>query len=403
VVFSILKGKVVDVKVWIPDLSQGESSALDQLRNTAALPWAFRVCAMPDFHWGEGATVGSVIALRNAISPAAVGVDIGCGMLWVRTNLFARDLPESLLRLRLDIEDAVPTGFNMHKEVVREVEGHAIWKEFKDLDPVAKDAFSKARLQCGSLGGGNHFIEVVIDEEQRVGIMLHSGSRGIGNVLAKVHIEKAKKLAHNADLPDPSLAVFLASTPEMAAYRRDLFWAQRYALLNRHTMLHLIQGVMRKHFPQIQFEEPIQCHHNYVAEEIHFGEQVLVTRKGAIRAGVDDMGIIPGSMGAKSFIVRGRGNPESLCSASHGAGRRLSRNKAKKEITLERFLETTKGVECVKDRSVLDEAPDAYKPIDEVMRNQADLVEIVHELKQVLCVKAPDTKQRKKGETHEDA
>ncbi len=385
---SILKGKTVDVKVWTPSLSDVESSALDQLRRTASLPWAFRICAMPDVHWGIGATVGSVIALRNAISPAAVGVDIGCGMLWTRTNLTASDLPESLRDLRLAIEDAVPIGFSMHDEVVREVEDHALWKEYKELDPAAKNAFSKARLQCGTLGNGNHFIELVVDEEQRVGVMLHSGSRGLGNVLAKVHIERAKKLAHNTDLPDPDLAVFLAGTREMQEYRRDLFFCQRYALLNRHTMLGLIQGVLRKRFPQVTFEEPVQCHHNYVSEETHFGEEVLVTRKGAIRAGLGDMGIIPGSMGAKSYIVRGLGNPESLCSASHGAGRVLSRSKAKKLISVERLIETTKGIECRKDESVLDEAPDAYKPIDQVMANQADLVEIVHEVKQVLCVKA---------------
>lgn len=383
-----LKGEVADITAWVGHLSEIESSALDQLKRIGALPWAQYVRAMPDVHWGKGATVGSVIVLRNAVSPSAVGVDIGCGMLWARTNLYAKDLPDGLESLYSDILAAVPVGYAAHDSVVKSAESNALWKGFKDLDPGVKDIFSRARCQCGSLGGGNHFIEVVIDEEQRVGVMLHSGSRNIGKSLAEIHIARAKKLAHNADLPDKDLAVFFAGTKEMTEYRRDLSWAQEYALLNRHTMFGLIQGVMRRHFPQITFEDPVQCHHNYVAEETHFGEKVLVTRKGAIRAGRGDLGIIPGSMGDKSYIVRGLGNPDSLCSASHGAGRRLARNKAKKTITLERLIETTKGIVCPKDRSVLDEAPDAYKPIDQVMANQSDLVEIVHELKQVLCVKA---------------
>lgn len=399
--YSILKGGKLDVKVWVPDLSQVDSQALDQLRRTASLPVALHVLAMADVHAGAGATVGSVVALKGAISPACVGVDIGCGMLWSRTNLVASDLPDSLLALRLDIEAKVPTGFNSHQNVVRDAGSAKLWDDFQSLDRGVRDQLGKARQQCGTLGGGNHFIEIVVDEEQRVGVMLHSGSRAIGKTLADIHIAKAQALGHNAGLPDKDLAYFLAGTPEMAAYRRDLFWAQAYALLNRQTMFRLIQEVLRRHFPQVYFEETVQCHHNYVAEEIHFGNEVLVTRKGAIKAGLGDMGIIPSSMGCESYIVRGRGNPESLNSASHGAGRRMSRSKAKKTITLEEFIESTKGVECRKDIGMLDEAPGAYKPIAETMANQADLIEIVHRVKQVLCVKGGE-KSNRKGAPHEE-
>jgi tRNA-splicing ligase RtcB len=369
-----------------------ESEAMRQLQNIAALPWTFKhVAVMPDVHYGKGATVGSVIAMRDAVSPAAVGVDIGCGMTAVRTSLRAEDLPESLRRLRTNLERAVPVGFNQHKATAfnsRDAKDwDPFWRAFEDLTPVVKANSAKALHQMGTLGGGNHFIEICLDTTKQVWVMLHSGSRGIGNLLAQHHIEVARGLAHNQSLPDQDLAVFLAHTPQMAAYRHDLFWAQNYARRNRGVMLRLICDVLRKEFPQVTFEDPISAHHNYVAEETHFGEDVMVTRKGAIRAGRGDLGIIPGSMGTGSYIVRGLGNPDSFESASHGAGRRMSRNKARKQFTEADLAEQTAGVECRKDRGVVDEIPAAYKDIDEVIRNQDDLVEVVAKLKQVICVK----------------
>jgi tRNA-splicing ligase RtcB len=305
----------------------------------------------------------------------------------MKTNLTASDLPESLKLLRLGIEQAIPVGFNQHRDPLDLIEDHPLWAEFEDLDGRVQQLFGKARRQAGTLGGGNHFIEVCLDQDQGVWVMLHSGSRNIGNELAKIHIEVARKLAHNQDLPDRDLAVFLKGTKEMAAYRRDLFWAQRYAFLNREAMLDQMKRVLQAHFPEVAFEVPILCHHNYVSEEVHFGEEVLVTRKGAIRAGRGEWGIIPGSMGARSFIVQGKGNPESFESASHGAGRRMSRNAARKHFSVKDLARQTEGVECRKDEGVLDEIPGCYKDIEEVIRNQADLVEVRFELKQVLCVK----------------
>jgi len=365
---------------------------MQQLRNISALPWTFKhVAVMPDVHYGKGATVGSVIAMRDAVSPAAVGVDIGCGMTAVATSLRAADLPDDLGRLRSNLERAVPVGFGKHKATAfntRDAQDwDPFWRSFADLTPAVKANADRALHQMGTLGGGNHFIEICLDTTQRVWVMLHSGSRGIGNLLAQHHIEVARGLAHNASLPDPDLAVFLAHTPQMAAYRHDLFWAQDYARRNRAVMLRLSCDVLRRQFGRMTFDEPISCHHNYVAEETHFGEDVLVTRKGAIRAGRGDLGIIPGSMGTGSYIVRGLGNPESFESASHGAGRRMSRNKARKQFTEADLAAQTAGVECRKDSGVVDEIPGAYKDIDEVIRNQDDLVEIVAKLKQVVCVK----------------
>lgn len=373
------------VKLWTP-VEQVESSALDQLKNIAKLPWVFKhVAVMPDVHYGKGATVGSVIAMKDAVSPAAVGVDIGCGMGAVLTNLTAEDLPESLAALRSDIEAAVPVGFNSHTS--SKAGRKSVMERFKDLFGPVKDREKVAADQIGTLGGGNHFIEVCLDTEGRVWVMLHSGSRNIGKTLAEYHIEKARGLAHNADLPDRDLAVFLAGTKEMQEYWHDLDWAQQYAFENRATMKELIMGVMSKHFPQVKEVDYIACHHNYVSKENHYDEDVLVTRKGAIYAGRGTYGIIPGSMGTKSYIVRGLGNQESFCSASHGAGRRLSRGAAKREFSEADLLAQTAGVECRKDLGVLDEIPAAYKDIDQVMENQKDLVEIVATLKQVLCVK----------------
>ncbi|HEY8373977.1 MAG TPA: RtcB family protein [Pseudonocardiaceae bacterium] len=386
-----IRGERVDIRLWTR-AEEVESAAMQQLRNIASLPWVVKhVAVMPDVHFGKGATVGSVIAMRDAVSPAAVGVDIGCGMTAVRTSLTAEDLPDNLRRLRADIEHAVPVGFAQHSEPVFDERDAAdwadFWRAFDKLTPAVRDQAAKARHQMGTLGGGNHFLEICLDETDRVWVMLHSGSRGIGNLLAQHHIEVAKSLAHNQDLPDPDLAVFLAHTPQMAAYRHDLYWAQEYARRNRSVMMRLTCDVLRRHFPQVRFDEPISCHHNYVAEEVHFGEELLVTRKGAIRAGHGDMGIIPGSMGTASYIVRGLGNPESFCSASHGAGRRMSRNQARKRFTAEDLARQTAGVECRKDAGVVDEIPSAYKDIDQVIANQSDLVEVVAKLRQIVCVK----------------
>ena len=384
---STVEGTNVPIKLWT-DLNSVEAEALKQLKNIAALPWVFKhVAVMPDVHYGKGATVGSVIAMKDAVSPAAVGVDIGCGMAAVKTSLSARDLPDNLRQIRLDIEEAIPVGYHQHDEAAPGVNDLDLWKEFAGLTGEVQDRLEKAVAQVGTLGGGNHFVELCLDKAGSVWLMLHSGSRNIGKTLADIHIRRAKKLLHNADLPDPDLAVFLAGTREMQDYRRDLFWAQRYALENRAAMLRLYKGVMERHFKKVSFEDPIQCHHNYVAEEVHFGEEVLITRKGAIRAGVGDMGIIPGSMGTRSYIVRGLGNEEAFHSASHGAGRKMSRRQAKKRFTVKDLEEQTRGIECRKDAGVLDEIPGAYKNIDTVMKNQRDLVEIVAELRQVLCVK----------------
>ncbi len=396
---STLKGENVDVKLWTP-LSDVESGALDQLRNLTKIPRVFHhVAVMPDVHFGAGATVGSVIAMKDAVIPAAVGVDIGCGMGAVRTNLRASDLPDSLHPLRLAIEGAIPVGFHSHTKPVvlnsydsgqlKAPDTFAtLFNEFTDLHPAVQERLGTAKHQVGTLGGGNHFIELCLDPEQRVWLMLHSGSRNIGKELAEVHIRIAQQLEHNqTHLPDKNLASFLAGTPEMASYRHDLYWAQRYAFLNRVTLFHLYMEEVRRAFPQVAFDAPILCHHNYVSEEVHYGEKVFVTRKGAISAEAGKLGIIPGSMGAKSFIVRGKGNPEAFNSASHGAGRRMGRKEATRRFSVADLQSQTEGVECRKDEGVLDEIPGAYKDIDQVMANQADLVEIVAELKQVLCVK----------------
>ncbi|MGE0784677.1 MAG: RtcB family protein [Sandaracinaceae bacterium] len=384
---ATLKGKNVPIQLWAP-LEEVESEALTQLKNVAALPWVFKhVAAMPDVHYGKGATVGSVIAMKDAVAPAAVGVDIGCGMAAVKTSLTASDLPDSLALLRHRVEKAIPVGFNSHDRVVKHAEKLRLWKSFNDLTSKVHDKLANARKQMGTLGGGNHFIELCVDTTQRVWLMLHSGSRNIGKTLAEIHMGRAAKLAHNATIPDRDLAVFLAGTKEMDDYRRDLYWAQSYARTNREVMLELYKEVVKKLFPQAKFDEPITCHHNYVAEEVHFGEEVLVTRKGAISAREGELGIIPGSMGTRSYIVRGLGNPDAFHSASHGAGRRMSRGAAKRKFSVADLERQTEGVECRKDHAVLDEIPGAYKDIDRVMENQRDLVEVVAQLKQLMCVK----------------
>jgi tRNA-splicing ligase RtcB len=391
---SIIKTAGKDIHLWAK-ADEVEDEAFKQLRNVAALPWVFHhVAVMPDVHAGKGCTVGSVIAMKDAVAPAAVGVDIGCGMGAVRTTFSAKDLPDNLETLRSNIEATIPVGFNGHESPAFQGSDHALlvqygklFDRFHDLDESVQYRLGRAKAQVGTLGGGNHFVEVCLDTDDRVWLMLHSGSRNIGKELAEIHIERAKKLIHNENIPDPEMAVFLAGTPEMEAYRHDLFWAQDYALLNRSVMFDLLTEAVRTTLGKFDWDPPILCHHNYVSEETHFGEEVFVTRKGAINAREGQMGIIPGSMGTKSYIVRGLGNPDSFCSASHGAGRRMSRGKAKRSFTVADLEAQTAGVCCRKDADVIDEIPAAYKDIDQVMKQQEDLVEIVAELKQVLCVK----------------
>lgn len=363
-------------------------------KNVASLPFVYKhVALMPDVHLGKGALVGSVVATKDAVIPAAVGVDIGCGMGAVQTPFTANQLDSKVLKqIRLDIEATIPVGFNQNDEADKSVYNWQRWQDFKHLHAGVQHLEKKALRQMGSLGGGNHFIEVCVDSDDQVWLMLHSGSRNIGNMLAQNHIRTAKELAKLAEmkLPDLDLAYFVAGTPEFAAYWRDLQWAQDYALYNREVMMARFKRIVEKHLAGGKPTKPVlsvNCHHNYAEQEMHYGEQVYVTRKGAVRARQEDYGIIPGSMGAKSYIVKGKGNLESYCSCSHGAGRTMSRTKAKKHFTLDDLIEQTQGVECRKDKGILDEIPGAYKPIEEVMANQSDLVEVVATLKQVVCVK----------------
>jgi tRNA-splicing ligase RtcB len=369
------------------------SNETQMAKNVASLPFVHKhVALMPDVHLGKGALVGSVIATKEAIVPAAVGVDIGCGMCAVQTPYRADQLDGKLKKIRSEVEKLIPVGFNQNKEVEKDVTNWQGWQDFKALHPKVQHLEGKAQKQMGSLGGGNHFIELCLDEEDQVWLMLHSGSRNIGNMLAQRHIDTAKELARLAELklPDPDLSHFVQGTPEFAAYWHDLQWAQNYALRNREVMMARFKRVVETHLaggkpfkPQMQ----VNCHHNYAERETHFGEEVYVTRKGAVRARQTDYGIIPGSMGAKSYIVKGKGSADAFCSCSHGAGRVMSRNKAKKSFTLDDLVQQTAGVECRKDKGVLDEIPGAYKPIEQVMAHQSDLVEVVATLKQVMCVK----------------
>lgn len=384
---DILKGKTVDAHLWakIEDI---ESSALDQIKNIVSLPWIFHHYAvMADAHCGFSCPIGSVVAMRNAISVNLVGCDIGCGVNAIKTSLTANDLPDDLKNIRHSIERGIPVGFNQHRETLSAVCKLPLWKKFANLSDDVQFLKGKVMNQCGTLGGGNHFIELCLDTENNVWIMLHSGSRNLGKTIADIHIKKAMKLTHNLDLQDKGLAVFLAGTPEMQNYQKDLDFAQEYAFENRTMMLSICKQQLKHFFPDIKFEEEIRCHHNYVSSEIHYGEKVFVTRKGAIHAGKGTLGIIPGSMGAQSFIVRGLGNPESFESAPHGAGRKMSRGEAKRNFTQKDLEEQTKGVECRKDEGVIDEIPAAYKNIRDVISNSRDLVEVVAELKGVMCIK----------------
>ncbi|MFF2438340.1 RtcB family protein [Streptomyces sp. NPDC058107] len=389
-------GAKVPIRMWA-DPASVEGGAMQQLQNVATLPWIKGLAVMPDVHYGKGATVGSVIAMHGAVCPAAVGVDIGCGMSAVKTSLTDNDLPGDLSRLRSKIEQAIPVGRGMHDDVVDPGRLHGFatagwddfWGRFEGVADAVKFRRERATKQMGTLGSGNHFIEFCLDESGSVWLMLHSGSRNIGKELAEHHIGVAQKLTHNQGLVDRDLAVFIADTPQMAAYRNDLFWAQEYAKRNRAIMMGLFQDVVRKEFKKarVTFDPVISCHHNYVAEERYEGMDLLVTRKGAIRAGSGDLGIIPGSMGTGSYIVKGLGNAKSFNSASHGAGRKMSRNAAKRRFSTRDLEEQTRGVECRKDSGVVDEIPGAYKPIEQVIEQQRDLVEVVAKLKQVVCVK----------------
>ncbi|WP_370200995.1 RtcB family protein [Aeromicrobium sp.] len=394
-----LAGAVADTLMWA-DPADVEDAALAQLRTISRLPWVHGLRVMPDVHLGKGATVGSVVAMRDAVSPAAVGVDIGCGMTAVRTDLTSEDLPEDLRGLRHQIERAVPVGFHAH-DVAPDVDRLGLggagagwdrfWAGFRDLHEKVRDRESKAMKQMGSLGGGNHFIEVTSDDGGRVWLMLHSGSRNIGKELAERHIAAAKGLDHNLDLPDRDLAVFLAGTAPMEAYLRDLYWAQDYAARNRAVMMALVREVVTTYFGargrDVAYDRAISCHHNYVAQERYDDVDLVVTRKGAIRAGTGDYGLIPGSMGTGSYVVRGLGNERSYCSASHGAGRRMSRTRARKTFTADDLVAQTAGVECRKDVGVVDEIPAAYKDLESVIAAQTDLVSVEARLTTLLCVK----------------
>jgi tRNA-splicing ligase RtcB len=395
---QVLTQGLVPVKVWARTL---DPSAQRQLENVARLPIIHgHVAAMPDVHAGIGATVGSVIPTRGAIIPAAVGVDLGCGMNAVRLTLQAAQLPESLARVRSAIEAAVPVGFDQHsarttgarEKAAKQLEPRLmrLLERTPKLRTMQRDFHTTWVRQLASLGGGNHFIEICLDESDRAWIMLHSGSRGIGNAIGRHFIERARREMEQQDslLPDRDLAWLTEGTAVFEAYVEAVEWAQDYALANRREMMRLVLGAMAAHLPPFETDgEAIACHHNYVARERHLGTDLYVTRKGAIRAGAGEMGIIPGSMGARSFIVRGRGNPDSFCSCAHGAGRRMSRAEARRRFSHADLVQQTHGVECRKDNDVIDEIPAAYKPIDEVMEDQSDLVEVVHTLKQVVCVK----------------
>lgn len=391
---KVISDTKVPVKIWTDEV---EPEAEVQLRNIANMPFIYKhVAVMPDVHLGKGATVGSVIATNNAIMPCAVGVDIGCGMSAVKLPVKAEVFKEkdsTLRELRSEIEKVIPVGQASNKKF-----SNSIGSKFNSLGNLHADLESKllqrAVHQVGTLGGGNHFIEICEDTEGGSWAMLHSGSRNIGNMVARFHIEKAKGLMKQMfiNLPDPDLSYLVQGQVEFEHYINDLMWCQKYAKQNRDEMMDRTLNILIKHFgwktaPMFLKRDMIDCHHNYTSIENHFGKNVFVTRKGAVRAREGDLGIIPGSMGAKSFIVEGLGNPQSFCSCSHGAGRKFSRGEAKRRFTVEDLKAQTEGVECRKDEGVIDEIPNAYKDIEEVMVNQSDLVKVKYQLKQMLCVK----------------
>jgi len=390
------------IKMWTAGVPV-EAAAMDQLVNCANMPFVYEyIAVMPDVHWGIGATVGSVIPTKGAIIPAAVGVDIGCGMMATRLSLTADDLPDNLHEIRASIEKAVPHGRTDRGgpndrgawSDVPERSGRE-WRQIAEAyrritEKHPKALSNNSARHMGTLGTGNHFVEVCLDEDDRVWVMLHSGSRGCGNRIGTYFIEAAKKEMERwfIRLPDANLAYFPEGTELFDDYVEAVGWAQDFAWRNRHVMMDAALGALQGHVRPFEADElAVNCHHNYVAKENHFGANVWVTRKGAVRARQGDYGIIPGSMGARSYIVRGKGNPDSFQSCSHGAGRAMSRNEAKKRFSVEDHVAATAGVECRKDEGVIDETPGAYKDIDAVMAAQADLVDVVHTLHQVVCVK----------------
>lgn len=401
--YSFVEGVSVPIKIWDKGVLV-EDKAVQQLKNISGLPFIHsHVAAMSDCHWGLGATVGSVIPTIGAIIPAAVGVDIGCGMMAVRTSITASMLPDNLSDVRSRIEALVPHGrsdnggrndIGAHQDSPP-VEAAVAWAElFKDYKEIVekhpKANHERGLGHLGTLGTGNHFIELCLDTQGYLWVMLHSGSRGIGNKLGTYFIELAKKDMERwfINLPDKDLAYFPQGSEFFGDYLKAVNWGQKYAKANREVMMGQVLKVLRTKFGTVfETEHAINCHHNYVSKERHFGKDVWLTRKGAVKAGEGDLGIIPGSMGQKSYIVRGKGNRDSFCSCSHGAGRAMSRGEAKKRFTLEDHIKATEGVDCRKDEDVLDETPMAYKDIDLVMEAQKDLVEIVHTLKQIVCVK----------------
>jgi tRNA-splicing ligase RtcB (3'-phosphate/5'-hydroxy nucleic acid ligase) len=393
---EVLTSQRVPIKIWTDDVDE---KSKQQLANIASLPFIHHhVAAMPDVHLGIGATIGSVIATHKAIIPAAVGVDIGCGMVACRLSITGNELDEKSLRKVFDqISRDVPVGRDQHRDDRALVEAA---KPFASrLDAMTQKhpqllqtfgKFSKWVNQMGTLGGGNHFIEVCLDESNQVWVMLHSGSRGIGNALASYFIQLARKDMERwmIQLPDRDLAYFPEGSEHFDDYVEAVTWAQEYAMQNRREMVDLVLAALKRHLPAFDVTgEVVNCHHNYVAIEHHYGADVWVTRKGAIRAREGDLGIIPGSMGTRSYIVRGKGNLESFTSCAHGAGRKMSRTAAEKQFTAADLAHQTDGVICRKDKGVVDEIPGAYKDIDTVMANQADLVDVMHTLKQVVCVK----------------
>lgn len=401
--YQHIEGRNVPIKAWINGVEFDEK-AKEQVLNISSMPFIHHhVAIMPDVHWGFGATVGSVIPTIGAIIPAAVGVDIGCGMMAVKTSLTASDLPSNLKDIRHSIECAVPHGrTNEGREGDRgawhdvPAEHQRIYEtKFADRLNTILSKHPKAKGKniinhLGTLGTGNHFIEICLDEAQNVWIMLHSGSRGIGNRFGQYFIELAKEDMRRwmINLPDQDLAYFPEDTEHFKDYIEAVSWAQEFARENRELMMRNILTALAKHFHEFGvLGEVVNCHHNYVSREHHFGKNVMVTRKGAVRARLGDLGIIPGSMGAKSYIVEGLGNDESFHSCSHGAGRRMSRGEAKKKITSEQHALDTAGVECRKDADVIDESPAAYKDIDAVIEAEKDLISVKHTLKQVVCVK----------------
>ena len=399
-----IESNAAPIKAWIHGVEL-EAGAKRQLQATAALPILHKhLAVMPDVHWGMGATIGSVIPTLGAIVPAAVGVDLGCGMCAVQTTLTASDLPDNLRGMRKMIEQAVPHGRTSGRrndkgswqELPKRVGNlwtthlEAGFNELCERYPVLKNTNNVRHL--GTLGGGNHFVEVCLDEADKVWFMLHSGSRGVGNRIATVFIERAKKDMGNllGNLPDENLAYLSEGSPHFDDYVEAVLWAQTFARLNRQVMMENVVEAVRKVRDLPKFKADlvvVNCHHNYVQRETHFGKECWLTRKGAVRAGLGELGIIPGSMGAKSFIVRGKGNADSFESCSHGAGRVMSRTKAKKMFTIDDQIKATAHVECRKDAAVIDEIPMAYKDIEAVMAAQSDLVDIVHTLRQVVCVK----------------